>query len=76
MPAASTCSSAPGTYLIETPIVVARSNVAIQGYTFGFAYPPFNKGKDGNPTAGGKARRACWWRRRAATPFRSARRRA
>ena len=34
---------APGTYLIETPIVVARSNIAIQGYTFGFAYPQFNR---------------------------------
>ena len=34
---------APGTYLIEQPIVVARSNVAIQGYTFGFAYPRFNR---------------------------------
>jgi hypothetical protein len=29
---------APGTYLIETPIVVTHSNIAIQGYTFGFAY--------------------------------------
>src|SRR5687767_2519945 len=31
----------PGTYLIETPIVVAHSNISIQGYTFGFTYPPF-----------------------------------
>ena len=30
---------APGTYLMETPIVVAHSNISIQGYTYGFAYP-------------------------------------
>jgi hypothetical protein len=30
---------APGTYLIETPIVVSRGNVSIQGYTYGFANP-------------------------------------
>lgn len=30
---------APGIYLLETPIVIRHSNIALQGYTFGFAYP-------------------------------------
>lgn len=36
---------APGTYLIGTPIVVAHSNISIQGYTYGFAYPRRTKSK-------------------------------